>query len=260
MEIRLNGKHVLVTGGNSGIGEAMALAFADAGADVAINYITHEPAAKQLVETIKAKGRRALALKANVADEQEVTQMFEEIDRAWGGIDVLLDNAGIDGKHELTFDPEEPDFQRVVEVNLIGAFNCAREALKRMVRQKSGVVLFTSSVHERIAWSGHGAYVATKAGVGMMMKTMAQEAGPYGVRVLAVAPGAINTPINAGVLNNKAWQQDLMNKVPLKRVGSPEEIAAVALFLASDHASYVTATTIFVDGGMTDYPAFAHGG
>jgi NAD(P)-dependent dehydrogenase (short-subunit alcohol dehydrogenase family) len=260
MEIQLNGKRVLVTGGNSGIGEAMALAFADSGADVAINYITHEPAAKQLVETIKGKGRRAMALKANVAKEQEVEQMFEEIDRAWGGIDVLLDNAGIDGKEELTFGPDEPDFQRVVEVNLLGAFYCAREALRRMVRQKSGVVLFTSSVHERIAWSGHGAYVATKAGVGMMMKTMAQEAGPYGVRVLAVAPGAIATPINAAVLNDKAWQQDLMKKVPLKRVGSPEEIARVALFLASDCASYVTATTVFVDGGMTDYPAFAHGG
>jgi NAD(P)-dependent dehydrogenase (short-subunit alcohol dehydrogenase family) len=173
---------------------------------------------------------------------------------------VLLDNAGIDGKHMDSFDPAKPDFGRVVEVNLLGSFHCAREALLRMVRQKSGVVLFTSSVHERIAWSGHAAYAATKAGVAMMMKTMAQEAGPYGVRVLAIAPGAIATPINAAVLNNKAWQDDLMNKVPLKRIGTPEEIAKVALFLSSDQASYITATTVFVDGGMTDYPAFAHGG
>jgi NAD(P)-dependent dehydrogenase (short-subunit alcohol dehydrogenase family) len=260
MEIRLNGKRVLVTGGNSGIGEAMALAFADAGADVAINYISHEPAAKQLVQKIEAKGRRSLALKADVAVESEVVQMFETIDRTWGGIDVLLDNAGIDGKRMDSFDAQQPDFERVVEVNLVGSFHCAREALQRMVRQKSGVVLFTSSVHERIAWSGHAAYVATKAGIGMMMKTMAQEAGPYGVRVLAVAPGAIDTPINAAVLSDKAWQQDLMKKVPLKRVGTPEEISAVALFLASDQASYMTATTVFVDGGMTDYPSFAHGG
>jgi NAD(P)-dependent dehydrogenase (short-subunit alcohol dehydrogenase family) len=227
---------------------------------VAINYITHEPAAQQLVKAIEAKGRRALALKADVANEAEVVQMFEQLDREWGGIDILLDNAGIDGKQMESFDPAKPDFGRVVEVNLLGSFLCAREALQRMVRQKSGVVLFTSSVHERIAWSGHAAYVATKAGVGMMMKTMAQEAGPYGVRVLAVAPGAIDTPINAGVLNNKSWQQDLMNKVPLKRIGTADEIAGVALFLASDHASYMTATTVFVDGGMTDYPAFAHGG
>ena len=260
MDIRLDGKRVLVTGGNSGIGDAMARALADAGADVAINYITHEPAAQQLVQAIEAKGRRALALKADVAAEPEVVKMFEVLDREWGGTDVLLDNAGIDGKAMDAFDPATPDFERVVEVNLLGSFHCAREALRRMVRQKSGVVLFTSSVHERIAWSGHAAYVASKAGVGMMMKTMAQEAGPYGVRVLAVAPGAIDTPINAAVIHNKAWQQDLMSKVPLKRVGTPEEIAAVALFLASDHASYMTATTVFVDGGMTDYPSFAHGG
>ena len=260
MEIQVNGKRVLVTGGNSGIGEAMALAFADAGANVAVNYVANEPAAKQLVQAIVAKGRQALALKANVADEQEVAQMFAEIDRAWGGIDVLLDNAGIDGKRMFGFDAGQPDIERVVQVNLVGAFYCAREALKRMVPQKSGVVLFTTSVHQRIAWSGHAAYVATKAGVEMMMKTLAQEAGPYGVRVLSVAPGAVATPINAAVLNDKAWQQDLKTKVPLQRIGRPDEIASVALFLASDIASYMTATTVFVDGGMTDYPAFAHGG
>jgi NAD(P)-dependent dehydrogenase (short-subunit alcohol dehydrogenase family) len=260
MDIRLDGKRVLVTGGNSGIGEAMALAFADAGADVAINYVTNEPAAKKLVQVIEAKGRKALALEANVAEEQQVGRMFDEIDRAWGGIDVLLDNAGIDGKRMLSFDAGEPDIMRVVDVNLVGAFLCAREALKRMVQQKSGVVLFTSSVHQRIAWSGHAAYVATKAAVEMMMKTMAQEAGPYGVRVLSIAPGAVATPINKAVLNDKAWQDDLMKKVPLKRIGQPEDIASVALFLASDQAAYVTATTVFVDGGMTDYPTFAHGG
>ena len=173
---------------------------------------------------------------------------------------MLLDNAGIDGKRMFSFDAGETDISRVVDVNLIGAFNCAREALKRMVKQKRGVVLFTTSVHQRIAWSGHAAYVATKGGVEMMMKTMAQEAGPYGVRVLSVAPGAVATPINAAVLNDKAWQADLMQKVPLKRIGQPEDIASVALFLASDRAGYVTATTVFVDGGMTDYPAFAHGG
>lgn len=260
MNIQIKGKRVLVTGGNSGIGEAMALAFADAGADVAVNYIVNEPAAKQLVQAIEAKGRRSLALKANVADQQDVAQMFAELDRAWGGIDVLLDNAGIDGKTMRGFDPGDTDIDRLVQVNMLGAFYCARQALQRMVRQRGGVVLFTTSVHQRIAWSGHAAYVATKGGVEMMMKTLAQEAGPYGVRVLSIAPGAVATPINAAVLNDAKWQADLKNKVPLQRIGEPEEIASVALFLASDQASYITATTIFVDGGMTDYPSFAHGG
>jgi glucose 1-dehydrogenase len=260
VNIQIKGKRVLVTGGNSGIGEAMALAFADAGADVAVNYIVNEPAAKQLVQAIEAKGRRSLALKANVADQQDVAQMFAELDRAWGGIDVLLDNAGIDGKTMRGFDPGDTDIDRLVQVNMLGAFYCARQALQRMVRQRGGVVLFTTSVHQRIAWSGHAAYVATKGGVEMMMKTLAQEAGPYGVRVLSIAPGAVATPINAAVLNDAKWQADLKNKVPLQRIGEPEEIASVALFLASDQASYITATTIFVDGGMTDYPSFAHGG
>jgi NAD(P)-dependent dehydrogenase (short-subunit alcohol dehydrogenase family) len=260
MEIELKGKRVLVTGGNSGIGEAMALVFADAGADVAINFVANEPAATQLVKQIEAKGRRAMAIEANVAVEQQVLDMFDKLDSAWGGIDILLDNAGIDGKTMKCFDDGPSDIGRVVEVNLLGAYYCAREALQRMVKQKRGVILFTSSVHQKIPWSGHTGYTATKAGVAMMMSTMAQEAGPYGVRVLAVAPGAVATPINKGVLDNKAWQQDLMSKVPLQRIGTSEEIAEVALFLASEHASYVTGTTVFVDGGMTDYPSFAHGG
>src|SRR5262249_3446335 len=131
MDIKVEGKRVLVTGGNSGIGEAMALAFADAGADMAVNFVSHEPAAEALVKRIEAKGRRGLALEANVADEQEVLRMFDQLDHAWGGIDILLDNAGIDGKTMLSFDAGQPDISRVVSVNLIGAFYCAREALVR---------------------------------------------------------------------------------------------------------------------------------
>jgi glucose 1-dehydrogenase len=261
MNVQVKGKRVLVTGGNSGIGKAMALAFADAGADVAINYVTNEPAAKELVRAIEAMGRRSLALEANVADEEQLRHMFDTLDGAWGGLDVLLDNAGIDSKRGMTFEEgRATQYRRVFEVNLIGAGLCAREAAIRMARQKSGVILFTSSVHQRIAWSGHASYTATKAGIEMLMRTMAQELGPLGVRVLSIAPGAVSTPINDAELTDKEWQNDIMKKVPMQRVGSPEEVASVALFLASDLASYITATTVFVDGGMTDFPSFAHGG
>jgi glucose 1-dehydrogenase len=260
MDVEVKGKRVLVTGGNSGIGAAMALAFADAGADVAINYVTNEPVAKKIVQEIQAMGRRSIAIEANVADAQQVDKMFDELDRAWGGIDVLLNNAGIDGKKMMTYEVGERDFDRVVDVNLTGAARCARHAATRMARQKSGVILFTSSVHQRIAWSGHAGYTATKAAIDMFMRTMAQELGPFGVRVLSIAPGAVATPINKAVLDDESWQEDIRMKVPLQRVGSPEDVASVALFLASDKASYVTGTTVFVDGGMTDYPAFAHGG
>jgi glucose 1-dehydrogenase len=151
-------------------------------------------------------------------------------------------------------------WQKVIEVNLFGAFYCAREALKRMVSQKSGVVLSTSSVHEEIAWSGYSAYAASKAAVSMLTKTLAQEAAPQGVRVLAVGPGAIKTSINRSVWSHPESLQDLLEKIPLHRIGEPEEIARMVVVLVSDVASYVTGRTVFVDGGMTDYPGFAHGG
>ena len=155
---------------------------------------------------------------------------------------------------------EETAWRKVIEVNMFGAFYRAREALKRMVPQKTGVVLSTSSVHEEIAWSGYSAYTASKAAVSMLTKTLAQEAGPHGVRVLAVAPGAIRTPINRSVWSDPQSLQDLLEKIPLHRIGEPEEIARLVVVLVSDVSSYVTGRTVFVDGGMTDYPAFAHGG
>jgi NAD(P)-dependent dehydrogenase (short-subunit alcohol dehydrogenase family) len=160
----------------------------------------------------------------------------------------------------LTWEADPAEWRRVIEVNLMGSFHCAREALKRMVAQKSGVVLAISSVHEVIAWTGYGAYTATKSGLGMLTKTMAQEAAPHGVRVLALAPGAIKTDINKSVWSDPTMYADLVRKIPLARMGTVEEIARMAVVLLSDQASYVTGTTVFVDGGMTDYPDFAHGG
>jgi glucose 1-dehydrogenase len=258
MDLNLGGKRVLVTGGNSGLGAAMVRAFAAEGARVAINFVGHPEATAALVAELGAG--RCLALQADVSDATQVAAMYAAIDEAWDGLDVLVNNAGIDGPRALAWEADPQAWQRVLQVNLTGAFLCAREALARMVPQRSGVILNTSSVHEVIAWSGYSAYTASKAGLAMMARTMAQEAGPHGVRVLCLAPGAIRTPINADVWKDPAGAADLLAKIPLGRVGEPADVARMAVVLASDVAGYVTATSVFVDGGMTDYPDFAHGG
>ncbi len=222
--------------------------------------MTHPEAAQALVDKIKAQHGEAIAVQADVSDPDAVANMFSQIDAAWGGLDILVNNAGIDGARAVAWEADIAAWRKVIEVNLFGTFYCSREALKRMVTQKSGVVINISSVHEEIAWSGYSAYTATKAGISMMAKTMAQEAAPAGVRVLSIAPGAIKTPINHSVWSDPQGLKDLLEKIPLARMGNPEEIANMAVILASDVASYVTARTDFVDGGMTDFPDFAHGG
>ncbi|MEP0324160.1 glucose 1-dehydrogenase [Bauldia litoralis] len=260
MQIDLSGKRVLVTGGNSGLGEAIVRAFAAEGARVAINYVTHPEAAQAIVDDIARAGGEAIAVEADISDPQAVETMFASVDKAWGGLDVLVNNAGIDAKGALSWEADVDAWRKVVEINLGGAFLCAREALKGMTARKAGVIINISSVHEVIAWSGYSDYAASKAGVSMMSKTLAQEAGPYGVRVLCIAPGAIATPINANVWKDPAGLKDLLTKIPIGRIGKPEDIAGMAVVLASDVAGYVTATTVFVDGGMTDFPEFMHGG
>lgn len=260
MNIELTGKRALVTGGNSGIGAAIVNALSAAGAKVAINYVTHGDTAQAMAQTIWDAGHEAITIEADISKPGDVEAMFRKMDESWGGIDILINNAGIDGAEAHGWDMAVEDFQKVIHINLLGNYYCARQALKRMVPQKSGVVLSTSSVHEIIGWTGHSAYTASKAGIGMMNKTLAQEAAPFGVRVLSLAPGAIKTPINKNVWDNKVGLDDLLEKIPLKRIGEPEEIARMAVVLVSDVASYVTGRTIFVDGGMTDYPDFAHGG
>ena len=227
---------------------------------MAINYVAHPEAADGLVLAIQQKHGEAISIQADVSDSKAVGDLFRQIDVAWSGIDILINNAGIDGDRASGWEADIATWRKVIEVNLFGAFYCAREALKRMVPQKSGVVLSTSSVHEEIAWSGYSAYTASKAAVSMLTKTLAQEAAPHGVRVLAVAPGAIKTPINRRVWSDPQSLQDLLEKIPLHRIGEPEEIARMVVVLVSDVASYMTGRTVFVDGGMTDYPGFAHGG
>lgn len=260
MNIRLDGRRALVTGGNSGIGEAIALSLADSGARVAVNYVIHPDRAEALVQRIEQRHGTAMAVAADVSDAAAVAAMFDGIDRAWGGLDILVNNAGVDGDRALGWEADVAAWRHVIDVNLLGTFHCARESLRRMVPARRGVILNISSVHEEIAWSGYSAYTASKAGVSMLTKTLAQEAAPHGVRVLAVAPGAIKTPINRSVWSDPDGLQDLLEKIPLDRIGDPAEIAEMVVVLVSDVASYVTGRTVFVDGGMTDSPDFAYGG
>ena len=260
MQIELTGKRVLVTGANSGIGAAVAREFASAGARVVVNYVTHPEAADAVVAELQAAGAEAVALQADVSNKEQVEAMFARLDTLWGGIDVLVNNAGIDGASVPGWQADPQKWRSVIEINLMGAFFCAQAALARMVAQKSGVVLNMTSVHEIVAWSGFSAYTASKAGLSMLTKTLAQEAGPFGVRVLSVAPGAMKTPINASVWNDPQGLADLLTKIPLGRMGLPEDVAYLTVFLASDMASYMTGSTVFIDGGMTDYPSFMHGG
>ena len=260
MMIDLHGRRVLVTGASSGLGRAMALTFAGCGAQVALNYRSDEDEANVLVQQIQADGGTAVALQADVSDPAAVAAMFEQADAVWGGIDILVNNAGIDGARAAAWEGQVQDWNGVVDINLTGAYLCARQALQRMVRQRSGVVLNITSVHERIPWGGHSAYAASKAGLSMMARSMALEAAPHGVRVLCLAPGAIQTPINEDVWNDPQGCEDLLQKIPMGRIGQPEDVANVAVFLASDLAAYMTGTTVYVDGGMTNYPGFDHGG
>ena len=260
MNISLPGRRALVTGANSGIGQAIALALAEAGADVVVNFVTQPQAADAVVAQVAAAGRRGLALQADVSDEGQVDAMFARMDAEWGGIDILVNCAGIDGRRALAHEATMADWRRVVEVNLFGAFDCARHALARMIAQGRGVILNISSVHEVIPWSGYSAYTASKAALGMLTKTLAQEAAPHGVRVLALGPGAIETPINQSARADAAGMADMLSKIPLGRMGRTDEIANMAVVLCSDVASYVTGSTVFVDGAMTDYPEFARGG
>lgn len=256
----LSGKRALVTGGDSGIGAAVSLALAAAGADVAIVYNRNEVAAAEVVKQIEASGVKGLSMQANVAEVGDVDRLFDTLASDWAPLDILVCSAGIDGHAGLTWEGDPEAWLTVIKVNLFGAYLCARKALAQMVEQKSGIVINITSVHEVIPWTGFSAYTASKAGMSMMTKTMAQEAAEHGVRVLAVAPGAIQTPINENVWGDPAGLKDLLDKIPYGRLGTPEEIGRLVAVLASDDASYVTGTTVFADGGMTLFPSFRHGG
>ena len=265
--LSLSGQRALVTGASSGLGQAIAIALGRAGADVVVNYAGSKSGARETVDAIVAAGRRAVAHKADVSREGEVVAMFERARAELGTIDILVNNAGLQRDaafHELSLE----HWQRVIDVNLTGQFLCAREAVREFLRRgvveevsrAAGKIICISSVHELIPWAGHVNYAASKGGVMMLMKSMAQELAPKRIRVNSIAPGAIRTPINRKAWETPAAHDALMELVPYKRIGEPDDIARAAVWLASDAADYITGTTLFVDGGMTLYPGFEDGG
>lgn len=259
--IDLKGRRALITGGDSGLGAATAKSLAQAGADIAIAYRGGPEAAQGVAATASQFGVKVSIVELDdVANEADVTALFQWMDREFGGVDILVNNAGIDGQRALCADADPVAWQRVISVDLAGAFHCAREAVARMAKQGHGVVVNTTSVHEFIPWAGYSAYTSAKAGLSMFSKTLAQEVAATGIRVIAIAPGAIKTPINANVWQDLKGLADLDAKIPMGRIGEPDEIGHVIAFLCSDLAGYVTGVTVPVDGGMLLYPDFRHGG
>ncbi|PYB69012.1 glucose dehydrogenase [Thermoplasma sp. Kam2015] len=260
ISIDLTDRVVLVTGSSSGLGESIARYMAQAGAKVVVHYRTGKDRAEKIVSEIKAAGGKAIALGGDVSNKEEVRNLFLSIDKAFGPIDILVNNAGIDGKRGLVGDDNTDDWEEVIGVNLMGPYYCAREASKRMKPRKTGVIINITSVHEYVPWSGYSAYCSAKAGLSMFTKTLAQELSDFNIRVVAIAPGAIKTPINKDVWGNPESLKDLLDKIAMPRLGEVDDIGRVAVFLASDLASYITGTTVLVDGGMALYPDFKHGG
>jgi glucose 1-dehydrogenase len=263
----LTGQKALVTGANSGIGKAVAIALGQAGADVVVNYVADDAAADAVVEEIKKSGSSAYAHQADVASEDQVAAMFARMKQEFGTIDILVSNAGLQRDsafHEMTL----AQWNKVLDVNLTGQFLCAREAVREFLRRgvvpsvssAAGKIICMSSVHQVIPWAGHANYATSKGGIKLMMESLAQEVAPKRIRVNAIAPGAIRTPINTAAWETKAAYDALMTLVPYGRIGEPEDIARAAVWLASDQSDYVVGTTLYVDGGMTLYPGFATGG
>lgn len=268
MEKKLKGQVAIVTGASSGIGAGCSLELAKAGATVVVNYPVAgaKAMAQKVVDEIAANGGSAISYQCDVSKEQEVKNMFADVIQQLGTVDILVNNAGLQKDAPFTeMTLEQWNF--VLGVNLTGQFLCAREAVKEFLRRgvngkskAAGKIICMSSVHEVIPWAGHANYAASKGGVMLMMKTIAQEFAPKKIRINSIAPGAIATPINHDAWDTQAHLQELLKLIPQKRVGQVEDIGKAAVWLASDDADYVNGTTLFVDGGMTLYPGFEDNG
>lgn len=263
----LEGQKALVTGANSGIGEGIAKAMAAAGAVVAINYVVAPSEAARVVREIREAGGEAEAFKADVSNEDEVAAMFSAVISRFGTLHIMVNNAGIQRDspfHEMT----REQWDEVIGVNLTGQFLCSREAVREFLRRGAvpevsravGKIICISSVHETIPWSGHVNYASSKGGILMMMRSMAQELSPLGIRVNGIAPGAIRTPINRAAWETPEAERELLKLIPYGRIGEAADVAKAAVWLASDDADYVVGASLYVDGGMTLFPGFRTGG
>lgn len=263
---RLAGQVALVTGGSSGIGQGVSLALAAAGANVVVNYASKPEGAEETKAQIEERGARALCVKADVSDEAQVKSLFEQAVDAFGAVDILVANAGV--QRDAPIDEMKlEDWRKVIDVNLTGVFLCAREAVRLFKRQgvrgvskAAGKIVCMSSVHDAIPWAGHANYAASKGGLMMFMKTLAQELAPYRIRVNSVCPGAIRTPINKSVWDDPKAYGELLELIPQRRMGEPSEIGDSVVYLVSDQADYVTGLNLYIDGGMMLYPGFESGG
>lgn len=264
----LAGQTALITGASKGLGAAVAIGFAKAGANVVVNYHSDEAGAREVAAEVEAAGQRALVYKADVGKEDQVIAMFEAAREAFGRIDIVVPNSGFQlnaPTDEMTMD----QWQRVIDTNLTGQFLCAREAIRAFKRQgidrsisyAMGKIIHMSSVHDLIPWEKHVNYAAAKGGVMLLMKSIAQEVAHLKIRVNSISPGAIRTPMNVEKLTSpEIYQDQLLRLIPTKRIGEPEDVAQAAIWLASDASDYVHGITLYIDGGMTLYPGFIGGG
>ena len=264
----LVGQKALITGASKGLGQAMAIGFAKAGADVLINYNGDKQGAEETAQAVEQAGQKAIIFKADASKEDEVQAMFASAIKNFGRLDISVPNAALQLNapvDEMTFD----QWKRVIDVNLTGLFLAARESIRIFKRQgidrkisyACGKLIFISSVHDIIPWEGHSNYAAAKGGLMLFMKSIAQEVSHLRIRVNSIAPGAIRTPMNVEKLTTpELFDKLLLKLIPYKRIGEPEDVARLAVWLASDESDYVQGTTVYVDGGMLLYPGFIGAG
>jgi len=247
--MNLKGKSAIVTGGNSGIGLAIVLELAKQGANIVIDYVVHPEATEALEKQVIALGDRAIGVRADVSKVEDLQALVDAAVNAFGRLDIMVNNAGIETRTSV-LDTTEAQFEKVLAINLKSAFFGTQLAAQQMIKQGGGRIINITSVHEDWPMPGNTPYCVSKGGMRMLTRTAGVELAPHNILVVGVGPGAVETPINRSTMNDPALMKKLNAAIPVGRMARPEEIASVVAFLASDSASYLTATTIFTDGGI----------